>query len=81
MIIDLILDRKDNEKATGRDTYSAGDFYREVMEYESIFEMPRDISRTMDEGTENDVKKRFVIISTITNTTPKLKNISIVNRG
>lgn len=57
MIIDLILDRKDNEKATGCDTYDARDFYREVMEYEDIFEMPRDISQAMDYGTENDVKK------------------------
>lgn len=57
MIIDLILDRKDNEEATGRDTYNAGDFYREVMMYESVFEMPREISRTMDYGTENDVRR------------------------
>ena len=57
MIIDLILDRKDNEEATGYDTYDPYEFYREVMSYESIFEMPRDISAALDYGTEDDVRK------------------------
>ena len=57
MIIDLILDRKDHEEATGNDTYNPYSFYREVMSYESIFEMPRDISVALDYGTEDDVRK------------------------
>lgn len=74
MIIDLILDRKDNEKATGRDTYNAGDFYREVMEYESIFEMPRDISRAMDYGTEDDVKRALCNYIDREEYNPEIKN-------
>ena len=57
MIIDLILDRRDNEQSIGGDTYDAHAFYREVMEYESIFDMTRDISEALDYGTENDVRK------------------------
>lgn len=57
MIIDLILDRKDHEEATGNDTYNPYRFYREVMSYESIFEMDRDISSALDYGTEDDVRK------------------------
>ena len=55
MIIDLILDRKDGHE------YNAREFYYEVLEYESTFNFNRAISRAMDYGTENDVKKRYVI--------------------
>lgn len=55
MIIDLILDRKDNEEAFGEDLYSSLDFYYEIMNYEAI--ISGDISRAMDYGTEADVKK------------------------
>ena len=51
MIIDLILDRK------GGNEYNAHDFYCDVMEYESTFNFNRAISRAMDGGTEQDVKK------------------------
>ena len=51
MIIYLILDRKDGHE------YNARDFYCDVMEYESTFNFNRAISRAMDYGTENDVKK------------------------
>ena len=51
MIIDLILDRKDGQE------YSSREFYYDVMEYESIFHLNYEISRAMDYGTENDVKK------------------------
>lgn len=74
MIIDLILDRKDNEEATGCDTYNARDFYHEVMEYESIFEMPREISRTMDEGTEDDVKRALCNYIDKNDYNPEIKN-------
>lgn len=57
MIIDLILDRKDHEEATGNDSYDPYNFYREVMSYESIFELDRDISMALDYGTEDDVRK------------------------
>ena len=48
MIIDLILDRKYNEETTGYDAYDPYEFYREVMSYERIFELPRDISAALD---------------------------------
>ena len=57
MIIDLILDRKDNEEAFGEDLYSSLDFYYEIRDYEEIFGLNGDISKSMDYGTENDVKK------------------------
>ena len=33
MIVDLILDRKDNEEWYGKDLYSGLDFYHEVCDY------------------------------------------------
>ena len=54
MIIDLILDRKDNEQFDGVDTYKAHDFYFSCMGYGSIADK---ITRAMDYGTEEDVKK------------------------
>ena len=57
MIIDLIFDRKDNEEAFGQDLYSSLDFYYEIRDYEEIFGLNGDISKAMDYGTENDVKK------------------------
>ena len=57
MIIDLILDRKDNEEAFGEDLYSSLDFYYEIRDYEEILGLNGDISKAMDYGTENDVKK------------------------
>lgn len=52
MIIDLILDRKDGEK------YRPNEFYYSVLEYrESWPELSDPITRAMDGGTENDVKK------------------------
>ena len=51
MIIDLILDRKNGHE------YNAREFYYEVLEYESTFNLNREISRAMDGGTEQDVKK------------------------
>ena len=56
MIIDLILDRKYNEEIPGYDSYDPYEFYREVMSYVSIFELPRDISSALDYGTEDDVR-------------------------
>ena len=52
MVIDLILDRKDGM------SYSPEDFYRDCMQYSSTFDGIADaITRAMDEGTEEDVKK------------------------
>lgn len=54
MIIDLILDRKDDEIETGRDYYDAHDFYMDVYGYGRIGD---EITLAMDYGTENDVKR------------------------
>ena len=60
MIIDLILDRKDNAEFDGIDTYNAHDFYVRCMEYNGIFNGIADgITKAMDCGTEADVKKEL----------------------
>ena len=60
MIIDLILDRKDNAEFNGIDTYNAHDFYIECMEYNGIFKGIADwITSAMDYGTEEDIKKEL----------------------
>lgn len=51
MIIDLILDRKDGM------TYNAEDFYRDIIDYENIFELSHDISLAMDYGNNEDVQQ------------------------
>lgn len=60
MIIDLILDRKDNTEFYGVDTYNAHDFYMECMEYNGIFKGIADgITSAMDYGTEEEIKKEL----------------------
>ena len=54
MIIDRILDRKDNAKDYGFDEYSPHDFYFDVLVYGRIGD---NITIAMDYGTEEDVKK------------------------
>lgn len=67
MIVDLILDRKDNDADIARGftharglngeliplTYNARKFYYDVLRYGKIGD---NITRAMDSGTENDVK-------------------------
>ena len=53
MIIDCILDRRDNEKY-GDFNYSAHKFYMDIFGYERIAD---GITAAMDYGTENDVKR------------------------
>lgn len=55
MIIDLILDRKDNTDE-GIDIYNAHDFYVECMEYG---EVANGITSAMDYGTEKEVKEEL----------------------
>lgn len=54
MIIDLILDRKDEEKINKQDTYNAHNFYFYVLQYGEI---GNDITRSMDYGTNKDVQQ------------------------
>ncbi|MBR6403779.1 MAG: hypothetical protein IKS48_10390 [Eubacterium sp.] len=51
MIIDLILDRKDGEP------YNPKDFYTNVLAYEDVFKFEPTISKAMDYGEEEDVKR------------------------
>ena len=53
MIIDLILDRRDNEKYYNNDFYKADDFYRGVMCYGEI---GYKITESMDYGNNSDVQ-------------------------
>lgn len=58
MIIDLILDRELGEKHGER--YNPHKFYRECMEYNSIFSGIADgITRAMDFGEETDVRREL----------------------
>ena len=58
MIVDLILDRKDNEEWFGEDLYSALDFYHEVSDYSGLAMGAFDyIVDALDYGTEADVRK------------------------
>ena len=56
MIIDLILDRK----MSSEDDYDSNMFYLGIMEYTDIFpELSNPISRAMEEGEEEDVKREL----------------------
>ena len=57
MIIDCILDRKSAERANV--PYHEGDFYRAVMAYigGAAGDAAEQITRAMDYGDENDVRK------------------------
>lgn len=59
MIIDLILDRKDNLQE-GIKNYNARDFYFDCMRYNGIFNgIAGGITRAMDGGTETDIKREL----------------------
>ena len=58
MIVDLILDRKDYEEWAQQDAYNAKDLYNECMQYSAVFDGAFDyITRALDYGTEEDVRK------------------------
>ena len=64
MIVDLILDRRDDLEEE-RHRYCARGFYSECMEYSKVFDGIGDgITRAMDNGNEDDVKRelcRYII--------------------
>lgn len=58
MIIDLILDRRDDIRIDGVDFYNAHDFYFRCLRYNSVFNgIADDILSALDSGTEQDVKQ------------------------
>lgn len=56
MIIDVILDRRDDIKH-GRDNYNARRFYADCIRYGNVGD---GITRAMDCGTEHDVKRELI---------------------
>lgn len=68
MVIDLILDRKDNLEV-GIHNYNVHDFYFDVMTYEN-----NGISRAMDYGTEEDVKTALKAYIDNGEYNPEIKN-------
>lgn len=74
MIVDLILDRKDNETAFGKDLYSATDFEKDVSEYESEFNIGDTISRAIRKGDEIATKQALCRYIDNMDYNPKIKD-------
>ena len=59
MIIDIILDRYDDERDGLPHAYDPREFYREVMEWSDLNPRADLITRAMDGGTEEDVRREL----------------------
>lgn len=74
MIIDLILDRKDDDTVFteyGNKPYTAKRFYRQLVEYGEI---GFDIQRAFDDGTEQDIKRELCRYIDEQKYNPEIKN-------
>ena len=74
MIIDLILDRKDDNTIFteyGNKPYTAKRFYRQLVEYGEI---GFDIQRAFDGGTEQDIKRELCRYIDKQEYNPEIKN-------
>lgn len=74
MIIDLILDRKDDDTVFteyGNKPYTAKRFYRQLVEYGEI---GSDIQRAFDGGTEQDIKRELCRYIDKQEYNPEIKN-------
>lgn len=74
MIIDLILDRKDDNTVFteyGNKPYTAKRFYRQLVEYGEI---GFDIQRAFDGGTEQDIKRELCRYIDKQEYNPEIKN-------
>lgn len=74
MIIDLILDRKDDDTVFteyGNKPYTAKRFYRQLVEYGEI---GFDIQRAFDGGTEQDIKRELCRYIDKQEYNPEIKN-------
>lgn len=74
MIVDLILDRKDNEEAFGRDLYATSDFVRGVSAYENALDMGDAISRAIRKGDEIETKQALCRYIDDMDYNPKIKD-------
>lgn len=74
MIVDLILDRKDNETAFGRDLYSTSDFVSGVSAYENALDMGDAISRAIRKGDEIATKQALCRYIDDMDYNPQIKN-------
>ena len=74
MIIDLILDRKDNDMVFteyGYKPYTAEGFYRQLVDYGEI---GFGIQRAFDGGTEQDIKRELCQYIDEQEYNPEIKN-------
>ena len=74
MIIDLILDRKDDNTVFteyGNKPYTAERFYRQLVEYGEI---GFNIQRAFDSGTEQDIKRELCRYIDEQKYNPEIKN-------
>ena len=74
MIIDLILDRKDNDMVFteyGNKPYTAEGFYRQLVDYGEI---GFGIQRAFDGGTEQDIKRELCRYIDEQEYNPEIKN-------
>ena len=75
MIIDKILDRKDDIEIYNFDSYNAHDFYFDCLGYSQVFDQAFDyITIAMDYGTEEDVKKALCKYIDDNDYNPKIKD-------
>lgn len=75
MIIDRILDRKDDEEYYGEDLYNSRDFYYEMMDYSGLAGGAFDyITEAMDYGEDDDVKKALCRYIDENEYNPNIKN-------
>lgn len=71
MIIDRILDRKDNEELFENYNYNAQDFYFEILGYGKI---GNEITLAMDYGTNEDVQNALCNYIDENDYNPQIKN-------
>lgn len=74
MIVDLILDRKDNEKTFGEDLYETLDFMYKVSRYEEMFNLGNAISNAIYNGDEIATKKALCNYIDDMDYNPKIKD-------
>lgn len=69
MIIDLILDRKDDEQILKDDKYDAQEFYYNVLQYGEI---GHNITYAMDYGANKDVRQALCTYITTNGYNPQI---------
>ena len=73
MIIDIILSRYDDERDGIQNSYDPRKFYRKVMEWSDLNPRADLITRAMDGGTEDDVRRELCAYIAANNYNPDIK--------